>query len=181
MAMNDEPLASPWRENLSHILADSLLNADQSRSIENRFSQLSDLAVLFEELGNVDESDADEVRGSVEDINLAARTMLSLNADIEREVSTWALLIGSRPLDSERRIQALGLTDFASVPTEWSELPRQWGSFVEWHRSAAPRLRRLIHAVLSVESLDDVVILMALVDGELARVVYVSTYALVGL
>ena len=174
----NEKLVSPWCENLSRVLADSLLSADQGRSAESRFSKLADLACLLEGLNKADEAGSDEVRASLEDVNLATRTLLSMSLDIEQEVSTWALLTGSRPADAASRIQALGLTGFAEIPNEWSELPRQWSNLVDWHRHAGARLRRLVHAALSVESLDDVVILLALADCELARVAYVSTYAM---
>ena len=174
----NEKLVSPWCENLSRVLADSLLSADQGRSAESRFSKLADLACLLEGLNKADEAGSDEVRASLEDVNLATRTLLSMSLDIEQEVSTWALLTGSRPADAASRIQALGLTGVAEIPNEWSELPRQWSNLVDWHRHAGARLRRLVHAALSVESLDDVVILLALADCELARVAYVSTYAM---
>ena len=174
----NEKLVAPWRENLGRVLADSLLSADQSRSAESRFSKLADLAALLEGLNKGDEVDPSELRGGLEDVNLATRTLLSMSLGIEQEVSTWALLTGSRPADAANRIQALGLTGFAEIPNEWSELPRQWSDLVDWHRHAGARLRRLVHTAMSVESLDDVVILLALADCELARVAYVSTYAM---
>lgn len=160
------------------MLAASLLNADQSRSAENRFSKLADLAALLEGIGKAVGSDPDDMRENLEDINLATRTLLSMNLDVEQEVSTWALLAGSKPDNVEERIQALGLKGFPEVPNEWSRLPRQSNEIIEWHAHVGSRLRRLMHAVLSMESFDDVVILMALADCELARITYVSTYAL---
>jgi len=174
----NEKLVPLWREALGRVLADSLLTADQSRSVESRFSKLADVASSLEGLNKADEADPDQVRGSLEDTNLAARTLLSMSLDVEQEVSTWALLTGSRPADAARRIRALGLVGFAEIPNEWSELPRQWSDLVDWHRHAGARLRRLVYAAMSVECLDDVVILLALADCELARVAYVSTYSM---
>lgn len=177
MAVN-EKLVSPWREKLSSVLAASLLNADQGRSAENRFSKLADLAVLLEGIEQSSGSDPEDMREGLEDINLATRTLLSMNLDVEQEVSTWALLAGSKPQNAVKRIDALGLRDFPDISSEWSQLPRKSKEIVAWHGHAGSRLRRLLHALLSAENFDDVVILMALADCELARIAYVSTYAL---
>lgn len=160
------------------MLAESILSADQCSSVENRFSKLATLAALLEGIGKTAEPHAHDMREGMEDANLATRTLLSMSLDVEQEVSTWALLAGSRPENAERRIMALGLKDFPAIPSEWSRMPRRPREIIQWHGHAGSRLRRLMHAVLLVESFDDVVILMALADCELARISYVSTYAL---
>ncbi|MDX1487523.1 MAG: hypothetical protein R3268_04930 [Acidiferrobacterales bacterium] len=174
----NEKLVSPWREKLRSVLAASLLNAEQGRSAENRFAKLADLAASLEGVGQSFGSDSEDMREGLEDVNLATRTLLSMNLDIEQEVSTWALLAGSRPENAGQRIDALGLKGFSDIPGEWSQLPRKPKGIAEWHGHAGSRLRRLLHALLLAESFDDVVILMALADCELTRIAYVSTYAL---
>lgn len=173
-----EKLITPWRKKLSNLLVTSLLNAGQIRSAENRFSKLADLTALLESAEQYSESDPKGWREVLEDINLATRTLLSMNLDVEKEVSTWALLAGSRPQKVGNRIDVLGLKGFPDIPSEWSTLPRKSKEIAEWHSHVGSRLRRLLHALLLAESFDDVVILIALADCELTRIAYVSTYAL---
>ena len=160
------------------MLAASLLNADQRLSAESRFSKIADLAALLESVGKVSGSDPDGLRNGLEDVNLATRTLLSMSLDIEKEVSTWALLAGSKPENAGKRIDALGLKGFPDIPSEWAQLPCGSKEMVEWHGHVGSRLRRLLHSLLSADSFDDVVTVLALADCELARIAYVSTYAL---
>jgi hypothetical protein len=174
--LSEHRLSSPWRDNIERVLAASPLNDAQRKSLEQRFDKLSDVAALLEKSARASKSD--DARNDLEDLNLACRTLLTMNPRIEEEASTWALLTGSRPRNSRERIRALGLDVFSEDANELLRVPHGTNDVKTWHSHAASRLRRLVHALLAARDFHDVVIIAVIADCELARIVDASSYRL---
>jgi hypothetical protein len=115
-------LAAPWRERITQLLAVGILNEAQQKSLVERFGEIANIAKLLERFAKASESA--ESRNELEDLNLACRTLLSMNPRIDEEVSTWALLAGSKPRNAEARIRGLGLDVLLGADDESVRMPR---------------------------------------------------------